>query len=241
MDAAKKTATTPNHLFLTHVAAFRNGGKPTSGEVVTTKDRRYVLVNGKWSSRPYDGAKKVRDMDTAESQPTCKFVRDETLDGEAASVYGEIRRCDHNGLDFKKIGAAAAHGNRHRRWRRSRQRPIPNRASTTCTSSRRPLKYCASVTFAERLCVQRERMPNAARVLRSAPIEPQVPASIIKNTGLQNRSEGCRRTAPVVLPQCRCRIQLASNRQRRACFREAADMPVFVVISKPRLSGRVLK
>ncbi len=47
MDAAKKTATTPNHLFLTHVAAFRNGGKPTSSEVVTTKDRRYVLVNGK--------------------------------------------------------------------------------------------------------------------------------------------------------------------------------------------------
>ncbi len=89
MDAAKKTATTPNHLFLTHAAAFRNGGKPTSGEVVTTKDRRYVQVNGKWSSRPYDGAKEASDMDTPESKLTCKFVRDETVDGEAASVYGE--------------------------------------------------------------------------------------------------------------------------------------------------------
>ena len=89
MDAAKKTATTPNHLFLTHVAAFRNGGKPTSSEVVTTKDRCYVLVNGKWTSRPYDVAKEASDIDAAESQPTCKFVRDETVDGEAASVYGE--------------------------------------------------------------------------------------------------------------------------------------------------------
>ena len=89
LDAMAKQAATPSHLHMTQVAAFR-GGKPMTGESIYTGNVLYIQVRGTWRRSPVS----VQDMTKQREESTrnaksmaCRYLRDETVGGEAAAVY----------------------------------------------------------------------------------------------------------------------------------------------------------
>lgn len=88
-DALTKVVTTPSHSYTTHTAAFPKGGKPRSSETIYAGGKVYIRVNGKWMASP------VEPKDVLEHQrenrergkATCQFMRSESVNGEAATLY----------------------------------------------------------------------------------------------------------------------------------------------------------
>jgi hypothetical protein len=82
-----KLTTTPNHMSMKETATFHKG--TMDSEVITTASTQYAKVNGTWHSSPYNAAQQLKDMQQAasSSKQTCKRVRDEMVDGEAAALY----------------------------------------------------------------------------------------------------------------------------------------------------------
>jgi hypothetical protein len=85
-DALDKLITMPYHLFTTHTGATGN----KNSETIYTADSVYVLMNGKWHPAP-DTRKDMAEMKKEQEQKaktsTCKYVRDEAVNGEAAALY----------------------------------------------------------------------------------------------------------------------------------------------------------
>ena len=86
-DAMSKLTTTPHHMSMKETAGFHKG--TMESEMITTASTQYVKVNGTWHSSPYDSAEQLKDMQqaAARSKQTCKLLRDEAVDGEAATLY----------------------------------------------------------------------------------------------------------------------------------------------------------
>lgn len=82
----------PYHMYMVDSAqtdARLNGGKPTVSEAISTGGVTYFLVRGTWRKSPIgpaDYKKSQQDADAA-NKPTCTHVRDESVNGEAASVW----------------------------------------------------------------------------------------------------------------------------------------------------------
>jgi hypothetical protein len=87
-DAMSKVLVTPTHLYNTETAAFRKN-KPTTGEGIYFGGAIYVLVGGKWRRSPMDAAAmaKQEEENRRTSKYSCRYLRDEAVNGEAAAVY----------------------------------------------------------------------------------------------------------------------------------------------------------
>lgn len=86
---------TPTHLYITESGAFR-GGKEEHSESIYAGGAIYVLHRGKWTRSPIH-PEDLRDpsaarQDDPKVRTTCRYVRDEVMNGEAAAVYSSLRR-----------------------------------------------------------------------------------------------------------------------------------------------------
>lgn len=86
MEAVTKVYTVPVHLY-TFTAT--PSGKTSSSEVIYANRFTYVQVNGRWRSSPVNEqeVKAVKARAQADTTARCTVVRDEPVDGEAATLY----------------------------------------------------------------------------------------------------------------------------------------------------------
>jgi hypothetical protein len=87
-DAMSKVLVTPTHMYNTETAAFRKN-KPTTSEGIYVGGAIYVLVGGKWRRSPMDAAAMAKQEEENRRTSTygCRYLRDESVNGEAAAVY----------------------------------------------------------------------------------------------------------------------------------------------------------
>jgi hypothetical protein len=87
VDAMQKLAITPVHEYMQETAAFRKA--PSSNEAVIIGSAMYVRVSGQWHTMPYDPKERAQEIaqSTAGKHATCRYLRDENVGSEAASVY----------------------------------------------------------------------------------------------------------------------------------------------------------
>lgn len=87
-DANDKLVTVPVHIY-SNETAVGTGGRTRSSEIIYLTDKTYVFVNGKWRVSPI-GRKETeaaRKQAEAASTVTCRQVREESVNGEAAVLY----------------------------------------------------------------------------------------------------------------------------------------------------------
>lgn len=89
LDAILKQITTPTHLYATETATF-HGGKPETQELIYASDAVYVQIKGQWRRSPMSAQNMRKQQEenvrNAKSM-ACRYLRDETVNGEAAAVY----------------------------------------------------------------------------------------------------------------------------------------------------------
>jgi hypothetical protein len=88
-DATAKGLTTPNHTYMKTSLPNVNGGKPADSEFINTGKARYRKQDdGTWvaASSPQVELDQMAD-NRKENRYTCRFIRDESIDGVAASLY----------------------------------------------------------------------------------------------------------------------------------------------------------
>ncbi len=87
-DAMSKVLVTPTHIYNTETAAFRKN-KPTTNELIYFGGAIYVMVGGKWTRSRMDAAAmaKQEEENRRTGKYSCRYVRDETVNGEATAVY----------------------------------------------------------------------------------------------------------------------------------------------------------
>jgi hypothetical protein len=94
-DALLKMYNTASHGYSTETSTAKNGGQPTTNETINVGGKTYVRWKGQW---------KV-GMDTKEmleqekenqknSKATCQIVREDSLNGEAATLYSLHNKTD---------------------------------------------------------------------------------------------------------------------------------------------------
>ncbi len=89
VDAMLKQIATPTHVYATEVAA-RRGGKPQVNESIYAGGAIYVQVKGVWRRSPMsvqDMQKQQEENQLHAKSMACRYLRDETIDGESAAVY----------------------------------------------------------------------------------------------------------------------------------------------------------
>jgi hypothetical protein len=102
LDAGDKLFTTPYHAFMTESGDGGANGKPASNESIFTGDVLYILDDGNW--RPSGMSKEVmkamerRNRDNARNM-SCRYVRDESVHGEAAALYSTHQETAHGRID----------------------------------------------------------------------------------------------------------------------------------------------
>jgi outer membrane lipoprotein-sorting protein len=86
-DSTAKLFATSAHVYNTTLA----GGKSRTGELIYANGAIYVLVNGKWtrSRMTTQDMLKQEQENIRNSTTTCRHVRDELVNGEAATLYTE--------------------------------------------------------------------------------------------------------------------------------------------------------
>lgn len=88
-DANLKIYSIPTHIYTTEEAVYTHGKVRTS-EQVYLNNKTYVMIAGKWTAAT-DTPKQIADShkDNAKEHPnaTCRMVRDESVDGQAATLY----------------------------------------------------------------------------------------------------------------------------------------------------------
>ena len=93
-EALTKVATTPSHSYTTSTAV--NGGEATEAETIFANGQKYIRARGKWMRLP------VTSQDVLEQErekqehgkSTCRFLRNESVNGEAAMLYSVHREYD---------------------------------------------------------------------------------------------------------------------------------------------------
>ncbi|HEY5037399.1 MAG TPA: hypothetical protein VII74_09735 [Chthoniobacterales bacterium] len=87
LDATAKMEHTDNHQYVT---IDRNGAKDIEGESIQVGDTSYIKVGDAWKVSPLnpkDPAEQRKENIRNAKVFTCKYERDEMVDGEAAAVY----------------------------------------------------------------------------------------------------------------------------------------------------------
>jgi hypothetical protein len=89
LDANHKTLETANHMYSDTVGG---DGKKTTGELITINGDRYVLFDGKWTkSRMTVAATRAQEEENIKNAKvlSCKKIGDDSVSGEAATIYTE--------------------------------------------------------------------------------------------------------------------------------------------------------
>jgi hypothetical protein len=99
VGAFTRLAQIPNHQFLEQHG--RSGAGRT--EIITTGTTRYIWTQGKWIGKPFSPAAEImQEAAHAKSEKsTCRLVRDETVEGVAASQYSVQTKADYGSSDAK--------------------------------------------------------------------------------------------------------------------------------------------
>jgi hypothetical protein len=100
-DAGSKVLTIPTHLYSTMTADFLPGGKPRNSELIYFKDAIYTNAGGHWSRSkmtPQDMLKQEQE-NQRNTQASCRFLRDESVNGEAAALYAEHSETEDSKTD----------------------------------------------------------------------------------------------------------------------------------------------
>jgi hypothetical protein len=98
-DALMKVATTPNHSYTTHTAV--NGGTPAEGETIFVNGEKYIRAHGKWM-RIHVTSQEVVEQEKEEElhgKSTCQFLRNESVNGEAAMLFSMHREYEEVKVD----------------------------------------------------------------------------------------------------------------------------------------------
>lgn len=90
--ASAKIYDRPFHAYIIDSAqtdARLHGGRPSISESIWTGTTDYVLVRGKWMKSPIDVAEMRKSLKDASTKvkATCSHLRDESVNGEPASVW----------------------------------------------------------------------------------------------------------------------------------------------------------
>lgn len=87
-SALDKTIITPSHSYVTQTDSGK--GAPENGEQIFAGGTRYIKLNGKWMKSPLT-TQELQEQDRQNRQNakeySCRYVRDESVQGESASVY----------------------------------------------------------------------------------------------------------------------------------------------------------
>src|SRR5271155_1745391 len=90
LDADEKLFTTPYHMYVSTTADYDHSKTKTT-EAIYANKTMYVLVHGKWIVSPMTEHDRQEARKNAQKSgglnATCKLVRDESVNGEAATVY----------------------------------------------------------------------------------------------------------------------------------------------------------
>jgi len=88
-DATAKIWQVPVHLYSSETAAFHGKQAKTSESIYTSSGEIFVMVSGRWTRSRMTIAelKAARNEGKETPKQTCSYVRDEAVNGEAASVY----------------------------------------------------------------------------------------------------------------------------------------------------------
>jgi hypothetical protein len=89
-DALARMVHTPVHVYTTVTGAAFTGGKPMSTESIYVGGAIYVRINGAWrhSALGVADVEKQQQKNEREAQELrCRYLRDETVNGEIAAVY----------------------------------------------------------------------------------------------------------------------------------------------------------
>jgi hypothetical protein len=91
-SAMTKIFEIPFHLYMVDTAgtdARLHGGKPTVSEEIFSGGVLYILSRGKWMKSPVDVVEMRKDGENklTDLKATCTHVRDESVNGESASVW----------------------------------------------------------------------------------------------------------------------------------------------------------
>jgi hypothetical protein len=88
-NAADKLLAVPHHVYMTEIAAFTNG-EPRQSELIFVGGVSYVRVSGRWTKSPLtveqSRQQEAENRKTATNQ-SCRHLRDEAVNGEAAALY----------------------------------------------------------------------------------------------------------------------------------------------------------
>jgi hypothetical protein len=90
IDAGTKMLTTPTHITSTTTAVY-TGGEPRNTESIYVGNAIYVNVGGKWTRSKMTPQEmlKMQQENHEDKKGTCRYVRDESVNGEAAALYAE--------------------------------------------------------------------------------------------------------------------------------------------------------
>jgi hypothetical protein len=90
-DAMSKLMSTPTHLYSTYssMPSVPNSADKHTTEIIYIGGATYVKVTGKWSRSPMTTQQVMQkeEENRKASETTCKYLRDEVVNGEAAVVY----------------------------------------------------------------------------------------------------------------------------------------------------------
>jgi hypothetical protein len=88
-DANAKIYGIPTHIYTTETATY-TGGKPKSNELIYLNNTTYIESNGRWSiskATPQRMAELHKTAEDKHPNATCRAVREESVNGEAATLY----------------------------------------------------------------------------------------------------------------------------------------------------------
>jgi len=87
-DAMNKFMSTPTHIYST-MTGVPNGADKHTTEIIYVGGATYIHLSGKWSRSPMtpQQVRKKEEENRKASKTTCKYLRDESVNGEAAAVY----------------------------------------------------------------------------------------------------------------------------------------------------------
>jgi hypothetical protein len=142
-DVGRKVLTTPTHIYITRTNAFRSGGKPTTSETIYAGGAIYVRVSDRWTRStitPQDMLQQKKENQN-DTKITCRYRREESVNGEAAAVYSQHIETENDKMDVqvwisKSKGSLCA-GNSTSMLAASWARAIARCATSTATLSHR--------------------------------------------------------------------------------------------------------
>jgi len=87
-DAQDRLNTAPNHSYMTEIRSAK--GKSMASESVFAGGVRYIKVNNKWMKSPLslqDEQKRQQENRQRANEYSCRYMREESVQGESAVVY----------------------------------------------------------------------------------------------------------------------------------------------------------